>query len=64
MQHHEHLTGSKDIKFRLSREYRFNWKKKCSIASMKKEFFVVYIIVVGIARFFFLSEQPFKYMMI
>lgn len=31
---------------------------------MKEEFFVVYIIVVGIARFFFLSEQPFKYMMI
>lgn len=43
---------------------RLTEKKKCSIASMKEEFFVVYIIVVGIARFFFLSEQPFKYMMI
>lgn len=31
---------------------------------MNEEFFVVYIIVVGIGRGVFLSEQPFKYMMI
>lgn len=60
MQHHEHLTGSKDIKFRLSREDRFYYlnfvsnrsTEKNSITPMKKRFFVVNIIVVYIALFF------------